>query len=243
MEVRPLSLWERVGVRGYGPSIGRNPSPGSLRDPTSPCGRGEPVPAARRSHTTSRSELLLLGLRELLRRQLIAQFVARKLADRRPRQVIDEIECRGNLVLAKLAGEECLELVQREGHGAVAQFDKSLRRLAAVIVRYADHDHFLHRGVLIDRLLDHLRLDIEAAGTARVLLAIDQKEITVLVHVADVAGPETVADESLRGFPRPVPVALGDVRPLDADFADFAGRQGLIGIIERDNVNFDSRPP
>src|SRR5712664_1402604 len=42
MEVRPLSLWERVGVRGYSISIGRNPSPGSLRDPTSPHGRGGP---------------------------------------------------------------------------------------------------------------------------------------------------------------------------------------------------------
>src|SRR6476646_921922 len=40
-EVRPLSLWERAGVRGYGLSIVRNPSPGSLRDPTSPKGRGE----------------------------------------------------------------------------------------------------------------------------------------------------------------------------------------------------------
>src|SRR5712692_6780869 len=82
----------------------------------------------RRSRTASRCEMLLLGLR----RQLIAQFVARKLADRRPRQVIDEIECGGNFVLAELAGEECLEFVQREWHGAVAQFDKSLRRLAAV---------------------------------------------------------------------------------------------------------------
>src|SRR5258705_12928758 len=32
---------ERVGVRGYGLSMGCNPSPGSLRDPTSPNGRGE----------------------------------------------------------------------------------------------------------------------------------------------------------------------------------------------------------
>jgi len=37
----PLPLWERVGVRGSGLSIDRNPSPGSLRDPTSPFGRGE----------------------------------------------------------------------------------------------------------------------------------------------------------------------------------------------------------
>src|SRR6267154_3537670 len=28
-EARSLSLWERVGVRGYGLSMGRNPSPGS----------------------------------------------------------------------------------------------------------------------------------------------------------------------------------------------------------------------
>src|SRR3979411_1716982 len=148
----------------------------------------------RRSRTASRCEMLLLGL---LRRQLIAQFVARKLADLRPRQVIDEIECGGNLMLAELAGEECPELVQREWHGAVAQFDKGLRRLAAVLVRYADHDHFLHRGVFIDRLLDHLRIDVEAAGDDHVLLAIDQKEIAVPVHVADVAGQETIADESL----------------------------------------------
>src|SRR5258708_36563411 len=39
-KLRSLSLWERVGVRGYPLSIGRNPSPGSLRDPTSPHGRG-----------------------------------------------------------------------------------------------------------------------------------------------------------------------------------------------------------
>src|SRR5579883_226557 len=40
--VRPLFHGERVGVRGYGCSIGHNPSPRSRkRDPTSPHGRGE----------------------------------------------------------------------------------------------------------------------------------------------------------------------------------------------------------
>jgi hypothetical protein len=37
----PLSLWERVGVRGYGLSSGSNPSPELLRNSTSPHGRGE----------------------------------------------------------------------------------------------------------------------------------------------------------------------------------------------------------
>src|SRR5450631_4954073 len=73
----------------------------------------------------------VVGLRGLLQRELIAQFVARELADRRPRQVVDEIERRGNFVLAELAGEENLEFFQRERNSAVAQFDKCLGRLAA----------------------------------------------------------------------------------------------------------------
>src|SRR4051794_5098384 len=40
VKVRPLSRRERAGVRGYGLSEDRDPSPGSLRDPTSPH-RGE----------------------------------------------------------------------------------------------------------------------------------------------------------------------------------------------------------
>src|ERR1700722_16847189 len=46
ISVCPLSHGERGGVRGYGLSIDRNPSPGSLRDPTSPNGRGVTEPMA-----------------------------------------------------------------------------------------------------------------------------------------------------------------------------------------------------
>src|SRR5882757_10409958 len=37
----PLSHGTRVAARGHAPSTGRNPSPGLLRNPTSPDGRGE----------------------------------------------------------------------------------------------------------------------------------------------------------------------------------------------------------
>ena len=107
------------------------------------------------------------------------------------------------------------------------QLDEGLCGLAAILVGNADHDHLLHAWMGVDRLLDHLRIDVEAAGDDHVLLAVDQIEIAVGVHVADVAGEEAVADEGLRGFLRPVPVALGDVRALDADLADFARRQHL----------------
>jgi hypothetical protein len=45
----PLPLWERVGVRGYGLTIDRNPSPGShlaMRSDLSRKGRGEVSPLA-----------------------------------------------------------------------------------------------------------------------------------------------------------------------------------------------------
>ena len=66
-------------------------------------------------------------------------------------------------MLAEFSSQERLQLVQRKRFRAGAQFDKGFRRLATVIVRYADHDHLMHRRVLVHRLLDHLRVDVETA--------------------------------------------------------------------------------
>src|SRR5215211_5310926 len=68
----------------------------------------------------------------------VAQFLTRELADRGTRQVVDEIQGRGDLVLAELAGQKCLEFVQRERVGAGAQFDKRFGGLAPVVVGDAD---------------------------------------------------------------------------------------------------------
>jgi len=79
----------------------------------------------RYSHPASRCELLRFGGGLGLR---VAQFVAREFAHRGARQFVDEFQRRGNLVLAELAGEKRLELVQRESLRAGAQFDEGLRR-------------------------------------------------------------------------------------------------------------------
>jgi len=107
-------------------------------------------------------------------------------------------------MLAELAARNALSSSSENGLAAIAQFDKRLRRLAAVMVGNADHDHFLHRRMFVDRLLDHLRIDVEAAGDDHVLFAIDQVEIAIIVHVADIAGQEAVADKGVRSFLRPV---------------------------------------
>ena len=143
-------------------------------------------------------------------------------------------------MLAELAGEKGLEFFQRERLGAGAQFDEGLRRLAAIVVGDADHDHFLHRRMGVDRLLDHLRIDVEAAGDDHVLLAVDQIEIAVLVHVADIAGQKAVADKGFRGFLGPAPISLGDVRTANADLADLAHRHHLLRVFQRRHIQFDA---
>src|SRR5205814_1470140 len=173
------------------------------------------------SSTSSRRYLL----RRCRRRLSLAQFVARQLADRGARQFLDELDGRWQLVLAELAGEEGAEFIDGERRRARAQRDEGFGRLAAVIVGNADHDHLEHGRVGVDRLLDHLRIDVEAAGDDHVLLAVDQEKVAVVIAVADVAGQEAVADKGLRGFLGPVPVSLGDVRAADADLADLAIRK------------------
>ena len=48
--------------------------------------------------------------------------------------------------------------------------------------------------MLVDRLLDHARIDVEAAAQDHVLGAVDDEDEAVVVHVGDVAG----AEESVR---------------------------------------------
>jgi hypothetical protein len=72
----------------------------------------------------------------------------------------------------------------------------------------------------IDRLLDQLRIHIEAARDDEVLLAIDQIEPALRLHVADVAGQDAVADELFGPCLVPIPVAVLHIGPTDAQFAD-----------------------
>lgn len=162
--------------------------------------------------------------------------MARQLSDRRARQIVDEFDLRRQFVLAELAGELSAQLVERERLCIRLQLDEGFGGLAAVLVGNTEHDHLVHAWYGIDRLLDHLRIDVEAARDDHVLLAVDQEEIAVGIDIADVAGEEAAVDEGLRGSFGLIPVAFGDVRALDADLADFARRQHLRGIVQGNDV-------
>src|SRR4029078_5754024 len=80
----------------------------------------------------------------LKRRLLQTKFMARELADGRAWQLIDKIERGRQLVLAHVAGQEGAHFLAREGICAIAQLDEGFGGFAAIVVRDADHDHFLH---------------------------------------------------------------------------------------------------
>ena len=74
-----------------------------------------------------------------------------------------------HFMLSEPVLQERLHLVERERRRARLQFDKSLRRLAAIVVRNSNDAHFLDRRMLIDGLFDVARIDVEPAAQQHVL--------------------------------------------------------------------------
>ena len=85
-------------------------------------------------------------------------------------------------------------------------------------------------GMLVDRLLDPARIDVVARADDQVLDAVDDEDEALLVHDADVAGAQVVADELVGGLLGLLPVALHHLRALDADLALLAQRHLLGGV-------------
>src|SRR5215831_2497829 len=135
------------------------------------------------------------------------------------RQCVADLESLHHFVLAKLVLQKFLELVKRELCRTLLQLDECFRRLAAIFISDADHGYLLDARVLVDRLLKYARINIEAAAQQHVLGAIDDVDVAILVHVADLAGPhEAVGGHDLGSGIRIFPVPLHYVRAPDAQF-------------------------
>ena len=133
----------------------------------------------------------------------------------------------GQLDRRKVLAQERHQLGRRH-RGARLQHHERLGRLAAILVRHADHRDLGHRRVAVDRLLDRARVHVVAAAQDEVLDAVDDREVAVPVHHADVAGAKPpVRGERGRRLLRPVPVAQHHLRPAHAQLAAFADRHAL----------------
>src|SRR5215475_4237788 len=146
---------------------------------------------------------------------LLDQFLLGKFADAGARQGGAGFEGGRHLVAADLVGEEVLERVERQGRRAGPQLDEGLGGFAPVRIFNPDHQGFLDVRVLVNRLFNDLRIDVETAGNDHVLLAVDNEKIAVFVHGADVAGEKTAVRESCGRLVGPAPVALHHILALD----------------------------
>src|SRR5580704_14319686 len=161
-----------------------------------------------------------------------------ELADGSLGQLRPDLESDRHLVLADLALEMLLQFLEGE-RGAGLQLDEHLGRFLAVGIGDADHDTLIDRGKLVDRLLDHARIDVVARRDDEVLGAIDQEQPAVAVHVAHVTGAQALpvavgmAEQDLLGLLGLLPVALHHLRADDADLADIvlARRQHALALL------------
>ena len=81
-------------------------------------------------------------------------------------------------------------------------------------------------------VLHFARIDVVAAGNQHVVLAVDQIEEPVLVHVADVARVQPPASKGSRGRFRIVPVIGHRLRSAADDLAALSGRERTILFVE-----------
>mgnify|MGYP000604388896 CR=1 FL=1 len=73
-------------------------------------------------------------------------------------------------------------------------------------------------------------------------LTVDDVDVTILVHVAHITGTqEAVCSHCLCRRVRALPVACGNIRPLDADLATLADRQLGFAAVERQDANLRAR--
>src|SRR5690606_9895542 len=167
----------------------------------------------------------------------------RQLADRGPRNRVDEID-RGHLLhrahLVLGPGDElfCGDVVP------VAQGDLGVWSLAPFRVRHADDGCFSHRGVLLQRVLQLLGPDVVAAGDDRVFLAVGEVKEAVLRHPANITRAHpTVRAHPLGGRFRRAPQFAHGARTATYDLADFTRRQLVAVVVHDDDLGVRRWPP
>src|SRR3990167_9325315 len=140
--------------------------------------RTRPAPPRRKMRRPAMLVLRRLGFR--LGALFLLEFLLGELADRRLGQFGADLERDRHLVLADLAFQMLLQFLEGE-RGTGLQFHEHLGRFLAIRIGDADHDALVDCRMLVDRFLDHARVDVVARRDDQVLGAIDQEEPAVLV--------------------------------------------------------------
>ena len=121
--------------------------------------------------------------------ELSTELVLRQLARSEPWERVDERVALGTLESRELFSTVFVELEYESVPATlwVGSFHDRQHRFAHVVVRYADDSDIGNGRVADQTVLDLLWVDVDSAGDDHEGLAVGEKEVAVLIDVADVA--------------------------------------------------------
>src|SRR3546814_20223177 len=155
---------------------------------------------------------------------LFRSSAAQELAHVALGQFVAEFHVARLLVAGEVLARVRLDLLGRQRR--ILLDDDQLDSLAGLLVRYADGSHLEHAGHHRDDALDPVGIHVESRHQAHVLLAVDDVEEALLVHLRPVAGVQpAVGVDGLCGVLGAVPGALRPLRALAAPFAPFSTQE------------------
>ncbi len=152
------------------------------------------------------------------------------LAHQRLRQRLAKLDLPGDFIGHQPGAAVILDLFDAN---LLAFFEHhpGLDRLTLHRIGHASHAHITYFGKGSDHFFDLARPDLEATGLDQVLLAVDNKQVAILIQVADIAGIHPAIPDHVRRFGRVLPIAHHDLWRPDDDLADLhRGQAALTGI-------------
>src|SRR6476646_8903880 len=136
----------------------------------------------------------------------VPQRPAEEFPRRRFRQLVPEFDFPGTLVGRDSLTAKGNDLPRLRLRATLLQRNKGLHRLPSIRIGHADHRRFPAGRVLIYRVLDFPRPDLETGRDDHVLLAIHQVKPALLIHDGDIARSKVAVVKSALGLAGLVPV-------------------------------------
>src|SRR5262245_61207840 len=137
-----------------------------------------------------------------------------------------------------VTGDPVLTPIQnlfRSGRLAIAGHDNGVHAFAPFCVRYSDHSNILHLWMSADQGFDLGWIYVLAAGNDHIVLAVDEKNVPLLVAAGEVPHAAIISTKSLLCLVRHLPIAVKGVGVARKEFAWLAVRHVITLGIEQSN--------
>src|SRR5260221_14524675 len=123
--------------------------------------------------------------------------------------------------------------------GPLPRANDGMNTIAPLLVGQPDHRSFDDPLIAQQDVFDLARVDVVPSRDQHVVLPVENVEVAVLVHAADIAGVEpAIAEGPFRGL-RPVPVARHELGAAADDLAHLAGAKEI--VVLDDHAGLDCR--